>query len=64
MHEGTCTVTKGEPAYPHTEAELAGKFVDLGDPLWGSATTRALLDGLSRLETIGDFRHFMKGLPL
>ena len=62
VYEGTCTVTKGEPARPHTE--LAGKFRDLGEPIWGVATTTALLDGLGRLESIDDSRIFMKGLGL
>ena len=31
-HEGHCTVTKGEPARPHTPAELTGKFFELGEP--------------------------------
>ena len=63
-YEGRCTVTKGEPTRPHTEAELAAKFRDLGEPIWGAATTAALLDGLGAVETIDDFRHFMKGLAL
>ena len=64
LYEGSCTVTKGEPTRPHTEAELAAKFRDLGDPIWGAATTAALLDGLGKVETIDDFRLFMKGLAL
>lgn len=63
-YEGTCSVTKGEPSRPHTEAELAAKFRSLGEPIWGIETTGALLDGLMRLETIGNFRDFMKDIAL
>jgi 2-methylcitrate dehydratase PrpD len=58
VHEGSCIVTKGEPAKPHTAQELAGKFFDLGEPVWGKATTRELHDGLMRLEQLGEFRAF------
>ena len=64
VYEGACTVTKGEPTRPHTEAELAGKFRDLGVPIWGAVATDRLLDGLSTAEAIDDFRAFMKGLAL
>lgn len=64
VYEGTCTVTKGEPTRPHTEDELATKFRDLGEPIWGAATTAALLEGLGKVEAIDDFRTFMKGLAL
>jgi len=64
VHEGACTVTKGEPTRPHTEAELGAKFRELGEPIWGAATTAALLEGLGAVETIGDFRRFTRGLAL
>jgi 2-methylcitrate dehydratase PrpD len=57
-HAGSCVVTKGEPAKPHTAQELAGKFFELGEPVWGKATTQALHDGLMRLDEIGEFRAF------
>ena len=57
-HSGNCTVTKGEPAKPHSAQELAGKFFDLGEPVWGKETTRELHAGLMRLEEIGEFRGF------
>lgn len=57
-HAGNCLVTKGEPAKPHTAQELAGKFFELGEPVWGEATTQELHDGLTRLEEIGEFRAF------
>lgn len=56
VYEGQCTVTKGEPANPHTPAELAGKFFELGEPLWGKSTTNKLFDRLMHIENIPDFR--------
>ena len=64
VHEGTCTVTKGEPTRPHASAELAAKFRELGEPIWGASATRTLLEGLASAESIDDFRSFMKGLAL
>jgi 2-methylcitrate dehydratase PrpD len=55
---GECVVTKGEPAKPHTPAELTGKFMELGTPVWGEATTRELHAGFMRLEELGEFRTF------
>lgn len=57
-HEGRCVVTKGEPAKPHTTAELTTKFLELSEPVWGAAVTRELHEGLMKLETIADFRAF------
>ncbi len=56
VFEGRCTVTKGEPAHPHTPADLAGKFFELGEPIWGKATTQELYGQLMALENITDFR--------
>ncbi|CAN5710034.1 MmgE/PrpD family protein [soil metagenome] len=64
VHEGHCTITKGEPGKPHTAADLGGKFFELGVPIWGEATTRALFDGLTRLETIANFETFAGPLAL
>ena len=64
VHEGACTVTKGEPTRPHASAELAAKFRELGEPIWGASATRTLLEGLASAESIDDFRSFMKGLAL
>ena len=58
VHDGRCTVTKGEPANPHTPAELAGKFFELGEPVWGKPATQKLYDRLMRLEEVPDFRAF------
>ena len=58
MLEGHCIVTKGEPAKPHSEEELKGKFYDLGVPIWGSDTTDRLYDGLCNLQAIPDFSTF------
>lgn len=58
VYEGRCTVTKGEPANPHTPADLTGKFFELGDPIWGSSMTRELHERLMRLEDIADCRLF------
>ena len=63
-HEGQCVVTKGEAAKPHTEAELTGKFFELGEPVWGQAVTQKLYDGLMKLESIADFRAFADALAL
>jgi 2-methylcitrate dehydratase PrpD len=63
-HEGQCVVTKGEPAKPHTEAELTGKFFELGEPVWGKPVTQKLYDGLMKLEEIKDFRAFAESLAL
>jgi 2-methylcitrate dehydratase PrpD len=56
VYEGRCTVTKGEPANPHTAADLTGKFFELGDPIWGRPATRTLHERLMRLEDIADCR--------
>ena len=45
-YEGHCVVTKGEPARPHTAADLSGKFFELGEAVWGKPTTQSLFDGL------------------
>jgi 2-methylcitrate dehydratase PrpD len=58
VYEGRCTVTKGEPTNPHTPADLAGKFFELGEPIWGKPTTQALYNRLMRLEDIADLRVF------
>ena len=64
VHEGQCTLTKGEPTKPHTHAELTGKFFELGEPVWGKPVTQKLYDGLMKLEDIGDFRAFGTALAL
>lgn len=64
IHEGHCVVTKGEPARPHTPADLSGKFFELGEPVWGRPTTQSLFDGLMRLEKIGNFQSFVGSLAL
>jgi 2-methylcitrate dehydratase PrpD len=56
VHEGRCTVTKGEPAHPHTPQELTAKFFELGVPVWGEQTTRGLFDALMQIEDVADFR--------
>lgn len=64
IHEGHCVVTKGEPARPHTAADLSGKFFELAEPVWGKPTTQPLFDGLMRLERIENFQSFMDDLAL
>ena len=64
VHEGQCTITKGEPTKPHTHAELTGKFFELGEPVWGKPVTQKLYDGLMKLEDIKDFRAFGAELKL
>jgi hypothetical protein len=51
-------VTKGEPATPHSDDELKGKFRELGSPAWGTDATERLLDGLMTIERIDDFATF------
>jgi 2-methylcitrate dehydratase PrpD len=58
VYEGRCTVTKGEPANPHTPADLTGKFFELGEPVWGKPATQKLYARLMHLEDIADFRAF------
>ena len=62
--EGRCTVMKGEPANPHSQEELEGKFFDLGAPVWGNEMTARLFDGLKNLEGIPDFGAFADKFPL
>ena len=64
VHRGQCIVTKGEPAKPHTPEELATKFFELGEPVWGTELTRTLHEGLMGLDAIGDFRAFADRFPL
>ncbi|MBV7481825.1 MmgE/PrpD family protein [Bordetella sp. BOR01] len=61
---GHCEMTKGERARPHSQKELEGKFMSLGTPLWGDATTRRLYDAFMRIERIGDMGEFSAGLNL
>lgn len=63
-HEGHCVITKGEPARPHTAAELGRKFFELGDVVWGKPTTQSLFDGLMKLEKIENFQALVSKLPL
>ena len=56
--EGRCLVMKGEPENPHSAAELEGKFMQLGAPLWGDAAARDLLAGCMALERIENFGTF------
>jgi 2-methylcitrate dehydratase PrpD len=58
VHEGRCVITKGEPANPHTPADLTGKFFELGEPVWGKPATQKLYERLMRLEDVPDFRAF------
>lgn len=64
LMEGRCIVTKGEPAKPHSEDELRGKFFDLGAPIWGDDTTDRLYVGLGNMQDIPDFAAFSRALSL
>jgi 2-methylcitrate dehydratase PrpD len=64
VHEGRCTITKGEPSKPHQPAQLEEKFLQLGAPLWGEAEARRLLQGCMKLEEMPDFSHFSRGFDL
>ena len=64
VYDGRCIVTKGEPANPHKPAELAGKFFELGEPVWGKPATQKLYDRLMQLEDISDFRAFASEMLL
>jgi 2-methylcitrate dehydratase PrpD len=56
LYEGRCTITKGEPANPHTSADLTGKFFELGVAVWGESTTQRLYQQLMKLEELPDMR--------
>ena len=58
VHEGRCTMTKGEAAKPHTTEELRGKFMQLGAPIWGEPVAQRLLEGCLKLESLPDFSRF------
>lgn len=64
VHEGRCTVTKGEPSKPHAPEELEKKFMQLGVPVWGEAVARRLLGGCLKLEELPDFSRFAGGFDL
>jgi 2-methylcitrate dehydratase PrpD len=64
VHEGRCTITKGEPSKPHQPAELEDKFLQLGAPVWGEAEARRLLQGCMKLEELPDFSQFSRGFDL
>src|SRR6185436_17943280 len=64
VHEGRCTITKGEPSKPHTPAQLEEKFLQLGGPVWGEAEARRLLQGCMKLEELPDFSQFSRGFDL
>ena len=51
VHDGRCIVTKGEPANPHTPADLTGKFFELGEPVWGSLSRKHFMIGLCGWKT-------------
>lgn len=53
---GRCTMTKGEPDNPVTEAELERKFFELGVPVWGEPLAQQLYATFTRLETVRDMR--------
>jgi 2-methylcitrate dehydratase PrpD len=61
VREGHCTITKGEPARPHTPEELRAKFMQLGAPIWGEAVAQRLLGGCLELEQEPDFSRFAEG---
>ncbi|MCC6532391.1 MAG: MmgE/PrpD family protein [Burkholderiales bacterium] len=63
-YTGRCEVTKGEPANPHSPADLEGKFMRLGAPVWGEARARELHAACMRLESIADFGAFAQELSL
>jgi len=62
--EGRCLIMKGEPANPHTAAELEGKFMQLGAPVWVEESSRRLLEGCLRVESVPDFGIFADGFNL
>lgn len=61
---GRCEMTKGEKERPHTQQDLKGKFLSLGSPIWGDATTRSLYEGFMHIERIGDVGEFSAGFNL
>jgi 2-methylcitrate dehydratase PrpD len=64
VHTGSCRITKGEPANPHTPEQLTTKFFELGTPVWGRVATQELYDGLMGLEDIASFRSFTDRMTL
>jgi 2-methylcitrate dehydratase PrpD len=64
VHAGHCVVMKGEPTNQHKTAELQAKFFDLGQPVWGAATTQKLFDGFMDVENINDFGKFASAFEL
>lgn len=64
VHEGNCTVTKGEPANPHTPADLTSKFLELGEPIWGKPVTQQLFERLMKMEEISDLRALAREMLL
>ena len=64
VHEGRCTVMKGEPTNPHKPEDLQGKFFELGMPVWGEPTTKKLFEGLMDVENIDDFAAFADSFSL
>jgi hypothetical protein len=63
-YQGECRITKGEPSNPHTADDLRGKFLELGEQVWGRATTQSLFASLMQLEDIPDFARFADTLTL
>jgi len=64
VHEGRCTITKGEPSKPHSPDELTAKFMQLGAPLWGEAVTRRLLQRCLTIEKTPDLSRFAEEFDL
>lgn len=64
VHEGRCTITKGEPSKPHRPEALQAKFMQLGAPIWGEPVARRLLEACLNLEQLPDFSRFAEGFDL
>lgn len=64
VHEGRCSITKGELARPHRPEEIEAKFRQLAVPLWGEERAGRLLEACRKLEEILDFARFSEGFDL
>lgn len=64
IHEGHCEVMKGEPSNPHSDADLRGKFFELGTPVWGEPVTRQVFDAFMDIESMRDFGAFADSVSL
>jgi 2-methylcitrate dehydratase PrpD len=61
---GRCDVTKGEASKPHSEEDLAAKFMTLARSVWSAEKASALRDVCLGLEAPGAFEAFSGSVDL